>query len=57
MTKRQFVKRYSGMSPEERRDIKDYYIDLHFSAVFGETLKKADERLSWIREYERGETK
>lgn len=53
MTKREFAKRYRSLSAAERKEITDYYIDLHMSARLAETLAEADKRLDWIREIER----
>ena len=52
MTKQEFIKRYRSLTAAERKEIKDYYIDLCMSAKFGDTFAEADKRLDWIRDIE-----
>lgn len=52
MIERAFKQNYRGAAPAERREIKDYYLDLYPNAEFSEM---AVERLRWIREVENSE--
>ena len=52
MNKKQFIKKYLSLAPEDRQKVKTYYNDLMAGAVFVNTFETAEKRLLWIMEAE-----
>lgn len=50
MTKSEFINKFKSLSPQEKKDVINYYNDILKSAIFIDTFEQAEQRLLWIRE-------
>ena len=43
-----------NITEDEREEVKRHWLDVYKRAIFPETLAEAEEKLTWIREFESG---
>lgn len=52
MTKKEFIKQFLKLSPENKQKVKQYHEDMLKGAIFIETYETAEKCLLWIQEAE-----
>ena len=52
LTKKEFIKQYKKLTPEQKKEVKQFHEEKYKNAIFEETFNTAEKCLLWIREIE-----
>ena len=50
LTKKEFIKQYKKLTPEQKKEVKQYNEEKYKNAIFEDTFIQAEKCLLWIRE-------
>lgn len=52
LNKNEFIKQYNMLTPEQKKEVKQFHEDKYKGAIFPDTLETAEKCLMWIKEAE-----
>lgn len=50
LTKKEFIKQYKKLTPEQKKEVKQFHEEKYKNAIFENTFEQAEKCLLWIRE-------